>query len=129
MPIETFNISFESTQNKQQCGDQHRGKENIYVEFNLISKIGFRGGGRLTQSPIVPRFKSIEIEELQGLEFHHKMQKTESIEELSLELQPLASKAFPCTPDRDFNKEDSSRKYIAVALMAEEKFQELYNRV
>ena len=32
------------------------------------------------------RFKSIEIEELHGLEFHHKMQTTESVEELGLEL-------------------------------------------
>ena len=48
------------------------------------------------------RFKSVEIEELRGLEFHHKMQTTESIEELGLELQSLANKAFPSTPAKDF---------------------------
>lgn len=40
------------------------------------------------------RFKSVDIEELRGLEFHHKMQEYESIEELGMELEMLGYKAI-----------------------------------
>ena len=35
------------------------------------------------------------IEELRGLEFHHKMQDKESIEEFGMELLSFGRKAFP----------------------------------
>ena len=83
------------------------------------------------------RFKSVEIEELRGMEFHHKMQSTESIEELGLELQTLASKAFPSTPAKDFDRLLKGRFFQALhvrwqrklgAPKPAESFQELYNR-
>ena len=57
-----------------------------------------------TKEALKSRFKSTEIEELCGMEFHHKMQTTESVEELGLELQTLANKAFPSTPAKDFDR-------------------------
>jgi len=50
------------------------------------------------------RLQSVEIEELRGLEFHNKMKTTESIEEIGLELQTLASNAFSSTPAREFDR-------------------------
>ena len=41
------------------------------------------------------RFRSVEIEELKGLEFHMKVQGNESVEELGMDLQKLGRKAFP----------------------------------
>lgn len=50
------------------------------------------------------RFKPVDIEELCGLEFHHKVQGDETIEELGLELQVLGRKAFPFTQGREFDR-------------------------
>jgi hypothetical protein len=41
------------------------------------------------------RFRSLDIEELRGLEFHQLMQDKQSVEELGIELQKLGRKAFP----------------------------------
>ena len=41
------------------------------------------------------RFRSIDIEELRGLEFHQNMQDSEIIEQLGIALQSLARRAFP----------------------------------
>lgn len=41
------------------------------------------------------RFRPIDIEELRGIEFHQKMQDSETIEQLGIDLQSLARKAFP----------------------------------
>ena len=83
------------------------------------------------------RFKSVEIEELRGLEFHYKMHGTESIEELGLELQTLAHKAFPSTQGGDFDRLLKGRFFQALhvkwqrklgAPRPEESFKELYDR-
>ena len=41
------------------------------------------------------RFKAVDIEELRGMQFHHREQKDETIEDFGLELQALGRKAFP----------------------------------
>ena len=41
------------------------------------------------------RFHPIDIEELRRLEFHQRMQDSDTIEELGIDLQSLARKAFP----------------------------------
>ena len=47
------------------------------------------------------RFHPINIEELQGLEFHWKMQDSEIIEQLGIDLQSLARRAFQsCEEER-----------------------------
>ena len=50
------------------------------------------------------RFKSVDIEELRGLEFHHKRQESESIEELGMELETLGHKAFPPICGRELDR-------------------------
>ena len=83
------------------------------------------------------RFISIEIEELHGLEFHHKIQTTESVEELGLELQMLVDKAFPSTPAKDFDRMLNGRFFEALHVQWQwkleapkqaESFKELYDR-
>ena len=75
----------------------------------------------------------MEIEELCGLEFHHKMQVEERIEELVLELQSLGRKAFPSNHGREFDSKGRFFKHciactVAKKVGAEETFQDLYNR-
>ena len=90
-----------------------------------------------TKEALKSRFKSTEIEELHGMEFHHKMQTTESVEELGLELQTLANKAFPSTPAKDFNRMLKGRFFQALLVRWQRKlgapkptesFKELYDR-
>lgn len=50
------------------------------------------------------RFKPVDIEELKGIEFHQKMQGTESIEQLGISLQKLGRKAFPGTSGKEFDR-------------------------
>ena len=47
------------------------------------------------KSALKNRFKSVDIAELRGLEFHHKQQESETVEELGMELQRLGNLAFP----------------------------------
>ena len=48
-------------------------------------------------SALGERFKPVDIEKLPGLEFHHKTQGGESVEQLGISLQQLGWKAFlPC---------------------------------
>ncbi len=52
----------------------------------------------------MPCFKAVDIEELRGMEFHHKVQKDELIEDLGLELQALGCKAFPSIQGQEFER-------------------------
>ena len=83
------------------------------------------------------RFKSVDIEELRGLEFHHKVQGDESIEELRMQLQALGRKAFPSSQGREFDRLLKGRFFQALhvkwqrklgAPKTGESFQELYDR-
>ena len=47
------------------------------------------------------RFKPKGIEELRGLEFHHKTQGNESIDQLGISIQQLGRKAFPSIVGKD----------------------------
>lgn len=81
--------------------------------FRMFSEEDRHDLGRAKEA-LRNRFKSVEIEELLGLEFHHKMQTTESVEELGLELQKLANKAFPSTPAKDFDRMLKGRLFQAL---------------
>ena len=50
------------------------------------------------------RFKQRDIEELHGLEFHHKSQGDESIAQLGITIQQLGRKAFPSIVGKDFDR-------------------------
>ena len=83
------------------------------------------------------RFKAVDIEELRGMEFHHRVQKDETIEDLGLELQALGRKAFPSIQGREFDRLLKGRFFQALhvkwqrklgAPKPSETFQELYDR-
>ena len=84
------------------------------------------------------RFKLVDIEELRGLEFHHKIQGSkETIEELGLDLQALCCKAFPSSHGKEFDRLLKGRFFQAIhvkwqrklgAPKPSETFQELFNR-
>ena len=80
------------------------------------------------------RFRSVDIEELQGMEFHRVVQGNESVEELGMEIQRLGHRAFPSVKGRDLDRllkgqalhPRWQRKLGAPKL--EETFQELFDR-
>ena len=83
------------------------------------------------------RFKAVDIEELCGLEFHHRVQVDETIEELGLELQSLGRKAFPSITGREFDRLLKGRFFQALHVKWQRKlaapktgetFQEFYDR-
>ena len=55
-------------------------------------------------SSLKKQFKPVDIEELKGIEFHQKMQTSESIEKLGITLQTLGKKAFPGIGEKEFNR-------------------------
>ena len=88
-------------------------------------------------SSLRARFKAVDIEELRGIEFHHRVQKDETIESLGLELQALGRKAFPSIQGREFDRLLKGRFFQALhvkwqrkigAPKPSETFQELYDR-
>ena len=60
------------------------------------------------------RFKPRDIEELRGLEFHHKTQGDESIDQLGISIQQLGRKAFPSIVGKDFDRLLKGRFYQAL---------------
>ena len=60
------------------------------------------------------RFRSVEIEEFKGLEFHRRVQGEESIEQLGMDLQKLGRKAFPAIEGKEFDRLLKGRLYQAL---------------
>lgn len=83
------------------------------------------------------RFKPADIEELRGLEFHHRTQREESIEQLGISIQQLGRKAFPTIIGKDFDRLLKGRFYQALLVKwrrklgspkPDESFHDLYAR-
>ena len=83
------------------------------------------------------RFKPVDIEELRGMEFHELKQTKQSVEQLSLELQKLATRAFPLITGKDFDRLLKGRFFQALlsrwqrklgAPKPDESFDELFAR-
>ena len=60
------------------------------------------------------RFKPRDIEELRGLEFHHKIQGSDTIEQLGISIQQLGRKAFPSITGKDFDRLIKGQFYQAL---------------
>ena len=60
------------------------------------------------------RFKPRDIEELRGLEFHHKIQGSDTIEQLGISIQQLGRKAFSGITGKDFDRLIKGRFYQAL---------------
>ena len=77
-------------------------RSSIYVNSELISQrqpsryfVEERKSYDLEIKALKKRFRPIDIEELRGIEFHQKMQDAEITEQLGIDLQTLARRAFP----------------------------------
>ena len=57
-----------------------------------------------TVEALKSRFKPVDIEELRGMDFHQLVQTNQSVEQLGLELQKLAKRAFPTITGKDFDR-------------------------
>ena len=91
----------------------------------------------VTVDALKSRFKPVDIVELRGMEFHQLVQNKQSIEELGLELQKLATRAFPMINGKDFDRLLKGRFFQALlprwqrklgAPKPEEFFEELFAR-
>ena len=60
------------------------------------------------------RFRSVEIEELKSLEFHRCFQEDETVQELGMDLQKLARKAFLSMEGKEFDCMLKGRFYQAL---------------
>ena len=60
------------------------------------------------------RFLLLDIEELRGLEFHQLTQDKQSVEQLGMDLQRLARKAFPKMDKKEFDRLLKGRFYQAL---------------
>ena len=69
------------------------------------------------------RFKSKDIEELRGLEFHHKTQGDKSIDQLGITIQQLGRKAFPTIVSKDFDRLLKGRFYQALLVKWQRKLE------
>ena len=83
------------------------------------------------------RFKPVDIEELKGMEFHQKVQSTETVEELGICLQKLCRKAFPSIGGKEFDRFLKGRFFQALlpkwqkklgAPKSSDSFSDLYDR-
>ena len=104
--------------------------------FRLLSKEEKSDYSRAVAA-MKKRFTCIDIEELRGMAFHRLMQEQQSAEQLGLELQKLAHKAFLLVSGADFDRLLKGRFYSALlpkwqkklgAPRTSERFRDLYER-
>ena len=67
------------------------------------------------------RFKPVDIEELRGIEFHQMVQGSQSVEELGLELQRVAKRAFPTIVGKDLDRLLKGRYFQALGTRRQRK--------
>ena len=88
-------------------------------------------------SALKKRYRAGGMEELRGLEFHHRTQGEETIEQLGLSIQQLGRKAFPSITGKDFDRLLKGRFYQALLVKwqrklgppkPDESFHDLYTR-
>lgn len=104
--------------------------------FQMLSKDVKSSYERVVEA-LKKRFRSVEIEELKSVEFHRRVQSDETIQELGMDLQKLARKAFPLMADKEFDRMLKGRFYQALlprwqqklnAPKPDETFGQLYER-
>ena len=67
-----------------------------------------------TVSALRSKFKPVDIEELRGMEFHQLVQKSLSVEQLGLQLQKVAKRAFPTLVGKDLDRLMKGRFFQAL---------------
>ena len=64
------------------------------------------------------RFRSVDIEELKGIEFLQRMQKGESVEQLGIDLLDLGRKAFPNIVGTEFDRILEGRFFFRLCILS-----------
>ena len=109
---------------------------NAFQAYRLLPE-SVKSSYKNTVEALQKRFKPVDIEELRGLEFHQLTQVSQSVEQLGIQLQKLAKRAFPALEGRDLDRLLKGRFFQALlrkwqrklgAPKAEESFDELYSR-
>ena len=100
-------------------------EQSLYQFKSHLSKIALqafrflpkkdKSGYELAVAAMKKRFTSVDIE-LHGVEFHSLVQENQSAEQLGLELQRLAHKAFPSLSGDDLDRMLKGRFYTACLL-------------
>ena len=68
-----------------------------------------------TLAALRKRFWPADIEELRGLDFHHRMQgDSETVKQLGISIQQLGCKAFPAISGKDFDRLPKGQFYQAL---------------
>ena len=89
-----------------------------------------------TVSVLRSKLKPVDIEELRGMEFHQLVQKKQSIEQLGLQIQKVAKRAFPTLVGKDLDRLMKGRFFQALlpkwqrklgATKTDESFDELFS--
>ena len=81
--------------------------------FQMLPKDVKSSCERVTEA-LKKRFRLVEIEELKSLEFHRHFQEDETVQELRMDLQKLARKAFPSMEGKEFDCMLKGRFYQAL---------------
>ena len=71
----------------------------------------------------IKALKSDFVQELQGLEFHTRVQSDESIEQLGIDIQKLGHKAFPTMKGKDFDRIIKGHLFQALHVMWQRKLE------
>ena len=103
--------------------------------FRMLPE-GDKGSYTTAVEALKKQFHPVDIEELRSLEFHQLMQEQQSVEQLGIELQSLARRAFP-EASQEFDRLVKGRFFQALlpkwqrklgAPRATESFSDLYDR-
>ena len=110
--------------------------KNAYQTYRLLPD-SVKAIYKETVESLKKKFEPVDTEELRGLEFHQLTQVNQSVEQLGLELQKLAKRAFPGLVGKDLDRLLKGRFYQALlpkwqrklgAPKTGESFEELYGR-
>ena len=71
---------------------------NAFQAYRLLPE-SVKSSYKNTVEALPKRFKPVDIEELRGLEFHQLTQVSQSVEQLGIQLQNVAKRAFPTLED------------------------------
>ena len=82
------------TDEQQLCQLKAHLESTALQVFRMLTSEGGSNYAKATEA-LRKRFKPVAIKDLRGMEFHQLMQDSQSAEQLRIELQRLASKAFP----------------------------------
>ena len=113
----------------------HLGKYALQI-FHVLPEVERKDYDTVVKK-LKETFRSVNIEELKGIEFHQRMQKGESVEQLGIDLLDLGRKAFPEIVGTEFDRILKGRFFQALHTKWQRKlgvpkpgetFNELYDR-